>query len=309
MPRRAHLWAEKFDGATSDIFDFQDRITEHVVGLLEPQIRRAEIERVQRKRPESLDAYELYLRAIPARYGLRQKDYSSAITLLERAIEIEPNFALALAFTAWANEKRLSLATHPDLQTADIARCLDLAERALTAGGDDPMVLGICGWLVFQVGHEDAKGLSALRRSVAANPNSVVVLNLAATANAQGGDLDEGRGCFARVLKISPGAPDTFQCLTTLAMIEIVDDNPERAVALSQQALATFNEWPFTYMALAAAHAYLGEAEKARSAIDRVLMLMPGLTVPALLDGPTNRATGRWPKVVEGLRRAGLPSA
>jgi tetratricopeptide (TPR) repeat protein len=291
-----------------DIFAFQDTITESVVGLVEPTIRKAEIERSRRKRPENLDAYELFLQAIPAIYGMGREDYTAAIALLERAIDIEPTFALALAFTAWAYEKRLSLASHPALQTTDAARCLDLAARALAAGADDPMVLGICGWLVCHVGRENAKGLAALRRSLAANPNSLVVLNLAGTANAQIGDLREARSYFARALKISPGAPDAFQSLTTLAMVEVVDDNAEAAVALCQRALSTFNEWPFTYIALAAAYAYLGRAEEARSTVDRILQLVPGLTVSALLDGPTNRATGRWPKIVEGLKLAGLPT-
>ena len=41
----AHLWADKFDGELKDVFDFQDRITESVVGIVEPSVRRSEIER------------------------------------------------------------------------------------------------------------------------------------------------------------------------------------------------------------------------------------------------------------------------
>ncbi len=272
----AHLWAEKFEGATTDVFAFQDAITEGVVGLVEPTIRKAEIERARRKRPENLDAYELFLQAIPAMYGMEREDYTAAIALLERAIAIEPGFALALAFTAWAHEKRLSLASHPSLQTADAARCLELAERALAAGADDPMVLGICGWLVFQIGRENAKGLTALRRSLAANPNNLVVLNLAGYASAHSGDLAEARSYFTRALKISPGSPDAFQILTGWAMVEVVDNNPIKAVALCQQALSTFNEWPFTYMTLGAAYGYLGRAAEARAAVDRLLELIPG---------------------------------
>jgi TolB-like protein len=305
----AHLWAEKFEGATSDIFAYQDAITESVVGLVEPQIRHAEIERARRKPPDNLDAYELFLRAIPAMYGMGRADYTSAIALLEKSIEIDPTFALAVAFTAWAYEKRLSLASHPDLQTNDIARCLDLAERALALGAEDPMVLGICGWLVFQIGNERSKGLSALRRSLAANPNNLIVLSVAGYANAHAGDLDEARSYFARALKISPGAPDVFQVLTGWAMAEVVDGNPEKAVTLCQQSLSTFNEWPFTYLTLASAYAFLGRPLEARSSVDRVLELMPGLTVSALLDGPTARSSGRWTILVEGLRLAGLPGA
>ena len=57
----AHLWADKFDGALEDVFELQDKITDAVVGIVEPSLRRAEIERARRKRPENLDAYDLYL--------------------------------------------------------------------------------------------------------------------------------------------------------------------------------------------------------------------------------------------------------
>ena len=61
----AQVWAGRFDGSAADVFALQDRLTEQIVGAIEPSIRRAEIERARRKHPESLDAYDLYLRALP----------------------------------------------------------------------------------------------------------------------------------------------------------------------------------------------------------------------------------------------------
>jgi adenylate cyclase len=61
----AHLWADKFDGDLIDVFDFQDQITERVVGIVEPNVQKSELDRSRRKPPESLDAYDLYLRALP----------------------------------------------------------------------------------------------------------------------------------------------------------------------------------------------------------------------------------------------------
>ena len=49
-----HVWADKFEGAVEDIFDLQDRLTESIVGAIEPSIQRAEIDRARRKRPEKL---------------------------------------------------------------------------------------------------------------------------------------------------------------------------------------------------------------------------------------------------------------
>src|SRR5690606_33196209 len=59
-----HLWAETFDGTVSDVFEFQDRITEAVATVVEPTIQTAEIERSRRDRPGSTATYDLYLRAL-----------------------------------------------------------------------------------------------------------------------------------------------------------------------------------------------------------------------------------------------------
>ena len=157
----AHLWAEKFDGATEDIFAFQDAITESVVGLVEPTIRKAEIERARRKPPSSLVAYELFLKAFPlVAYGMAPENYTSGIALLEKAIEINLTFAPALAFAGYAYEKRMSIGNNRATQVADAERCLDLTEKALAIGADDPMVLGILDGSSFM------SGMSTLRGSV-----------------------------------------------------------------------------------------------------------------------------------------------
>jgi len=61
----AHFWADRFDGELEDIFELQDKVASSVAGVIEPTLRQAEIERARRKRPDSLDAYNLYLRALP----------------------------------------------------------------------------------------------------------------------------------------------------------------------------------------------------------------------------------------------------
>ncbi len=61
----AHLWADKFDGELKDVFELQDQITDRVVGVVEPSLRKSEIERSRQKRPDSLEAYDLFLRALP----------------------------------------------------------------------------------------------------------------------------------------------------------------------------------------------------------------------------------------------------
>ena len=59
-----HLWADRHDGSLEDVFDFQDRIVASLIGAIEPKLRATEIARARRKRPDNLDAYDLYLRAL-----------------------------------------------------------------------------------------------------------------------------------------------------------------------------------------------------------------------------------------------------
>ena len=68
-----HLWADRFEGDLSDIFTLQDRMTESVVSAIEPKVFQTEIDLAAR-RPNSLSAYDLCLRAIPHLYHLPVAD-------------------------------------------------------------------------------------------------------------------------------------------------------------------------------------------------------------------------------------------
>jgi TolB-like protein/class 3 adenylate cyclase len=101
-----HIWAEQYNRALDDIFAVQDELTISVVGVIEPTLRTAEIERARRKRPDSLDAYDLYLRALPFVFTAMPEDADKALPLLARAVELEPDYAAAHAMIAWCHEQR-----------------------------------------------------------------------------------------------------------------------------------------------------------------------------------------------------------
>ncbi|MDX1488123.1 MAG: winged helix-turn-helix domain-containing protein, partial [Acidiferrobacterales bacterium] len=90
-----HLWADSFDGNLTDVFDLQDQITEGVVGAVEPSVQKAEIERARRKRPGSLDAYDLYLQALPHAWVTTKEEMETALDLLDEALRIDPDYPSA----------------------------------------------------------------------------------------------------------------------------------------------------------------------------------------------------------------------
>ncbi len=95
------VWAEKFDGANDEIFEFQDRIAASIVGMLEPKVYQVEAARALEKPTESLDAYECVLRALSLLYTFNDKDFAEAGTYLQRAVTLDPLYAQAHAYRAW----------------------------------------------------------------------------------------------------------------------------------------------------------------------------------------------------------------
>jgi adenylate cyclase len=89
-----HLWADRFDGSLEDVFELQDQVAISVAGVIEPTLRQTEIERARRKRPDSLDAYDFYLRALPYAFAAMPEDADKALPLLDKAIELEPDYAV-----------------------------------------------------------------------------------------------------------------------------------------------------------------------------------------------------------------------
>ena len=137
----AHAWAERYDRKSDDLFALQDEITLSVVGAIEPSLRLAEIERVKRKRPDSLDAYDLVLQAQPDVYSGMPDRATKALPLLERALALNSDYALAHAFAAMCYHNRfLRAGLHEQDRTASVQH----AQAALASGQDDAPRANIC---------------------------------------------------------------------------------------------------------------------------------------------------------------------
>src|SRR3984893_15180441 len=136
----AHIWADRFDGALDDIFELQDQVASSDVGAIEPKLRQSEIERTARKPTESLDAYDLYLRALAQYYKYTDEGMREAIALLQRALVIDPSYAPAAAMIGWCcGWQRLQ--GWRSFSNAEIAEAVHLARRAIEVGKDDPDAL------------------------------------------------------------------------------------------------------------------------------------------------------------------------
>jgi len=301
-----HLWAERFDGDLNDVFDFQDRITERVVGAIEPQIRRAEIERLRRKRPENLEAYDLFLQALPHAYCMRPDENTRALAMFEEVRRLDPRFAPAAAFAAWCYEQRITR-RWPAAREDDAERAIALARAALASDTDDENAIAIAGFILLRLSDDYVFALAALQRATELNSNNAFVRMNAGWGNIFAGDLDEAITHFERAREVSPSDPAAFYVLTGLAMGHAQQGRYEEAVALASASAALYGDWDATHCVLAFANAHLGRQDDARAAARRLLALLPNATVSAYKDLLHFRHPERLALIQRGLRLAGIP--
>lgn len=301
-----HIWADRFDGEFADIFGLQDRVAASVVVAIEPSLRQAEIDRARRKPTEKLDAYDWYLRALPHFYTLTREGVDQAITLLDRAIAIDPHFALGKALAArcyaWRNPQGWSAAPEEEKATA-----IRLGQEALRDGDDDPSVLWMVGFAMWQLRVDLDGALELYDRSLALNANCSQALTLRGWALATAGRLDEAIASLLQPLRLSPVDPEAFFTMTALGWTYMVAGRFDEAVKWTSRAL---RERPGFAPALrfhAVSLVGLGRLDEARDTVTYLLQLEPGLTASKLRQRAPIFDAQLMDSFVNGLRKAGLP--
>jgi adenylate cyclase len=299
----AHLWADRFHGAFDDIFDLQDQVTVSVVGAIAPKLEQAEIERARRKRPDSLDAYDLLLRALPHVNANTPADGALAIPLLESALVKDPRYATAHGCLAWCLEQRFMRAGfEEDVRSAALRH----ARAAIADGADDANALTMGGFVLGVLAHEQGTALGAFNQAIALNGNSMLAYSLSSVFRAFTGDFVLATEHSARALRLSPFDLLRYNSYLALAFINFISGRFGDAVAAAMSGLQANPAFTPMHAFLIASQVGLGRIEDGKASAARLLELAPGFTVGGFAKMAFTRA--EWIEALaSGLRRAGLP--
>jgi len=305
----AHIWADRFDGALDDIFELQDEVASGVVGAIEPKLRQSEIERAARKPTESLDAYDLYLRALAQFHKYTEESIREAIALLTRALAIDPSYAPAAAMIGWCRSVQ-GWQSRGSVSEAEIAEAVRLGKQAIEAGHDDADTLWMAANTVSVLAGEHATAASATDRALTLNPNSAhawMVNGYVFCRRNQPGPAIEA---FQRAMRLSPLDPLGYVFSAGLAFAHLAAGGYEEAIVWADRSLREQPRYSPAIRYKVVSCARFGRIEEARDWLGRLLELQPGLTIAK------EKAMYRLvllPEILavylEGYRKAGLPEA
>src|SRR4029453_15448056 len=140
----ARIWSDRFAGEADDIFALQDELSARVVATITPQVQESELRRVLRKRPENLDAYECVLRGLELYYSFDDPTFKQALLLFERAMALDPTYAMAHAMAGFCYGTRFLRGLSAD-PIADQKESERLSGLALPLDRFVPHALSISG--------------------------------------------------------------------------------------------------------------------------------------------------------------------
>jgi TolB-like protein len=297
------LWAERYDRRLSDVFAVQDEITEAIVAAIEPQLYAAENFRAQRKASESLDAWELVMRALSHFWRVTRDDNRAAQTLLEQAIAVEPGYAQAHAVLAVSH----TFGAHMGWE--DAAGAVAIAQRAglaaVHADGEDAWAhLALATAHSYSRRLEDA--LAEFETALRLKSGFPLAQGCYGLVLAWAGRWREGAEAARRAMRLSPRDPFCAIYSGVAAYAEFVGRNYAESMRLAREATRRRMDFVGGYRVLVAAAGMAGEIELARAALDELRRVQPGISlawVARELPLPDNAEVRHF---LEGLRQAGL---
>lgn len=300
-----HIWSGRVDGLMTDLFDLQDRMAAEVARAIQPSIRRAEVERARSRRPDTLAAYDLVMRALPHLWAHRMSENPEAIKLLEQALELEPGYGLAAALAAWAHAQQIAYNWTDDF-AAERAAGERLIEKATMTVPDDPMALTALAAAMTLLGLDVEHGLRLVDRALALDPNCAWAWMRRGFGLVYTGRPEEGLAAFEQAARLSPLDPFGFNVHIGSGLANFAAGRPDAAVQLVQRALAERPGLTWPYRDLAVYYGHLGEIAKAREALEKFVYLRPIVTLATIADGLRFMRPPLLDKYLQGLRLAGL---
>lgn len=293
----AHLWAERHDRSLTDIFEVQDEITQGVVAALEPTLKKAEIERVRRKRPDDLGAYDFYLRALQHMYEARPASRAASLAFVARALAIDPHYSEAHGVAAWCHfAQSLWEGSLPEPHREAMLRH---AQAVRESQSDDASTLAHAAIALALATRDYETPIAMIERAIASNPSSAHAHGHGSVIHTWAGDHDRAIALSDRALRLSPFDPLGVMPLAGQAGARLMKGDHDGAVAFAKRALLVYPTHTPSFLIMIASLMRLGRAEEARATARRLLEASPGYRII-----PTAPVLEHF---VAELRAAGLP--
>lgn len=296
-----HVWAERYDRNLEDIFAIQDQLTSAIVSTLPGRVEAASRERSARKPTSTMAAYECVLAGKLLHHRSTRTDNIEALRLMERAIELDPNYAHAHAWRACILGQALTSGW-----VADPAQTMKNIDQelaiALALDENDSDLHRILSAINLTRDNHD-KAIFHQQRALSLNPNDDLIVVQQGEVLTWLGQAEEGIEWIRKAMRLNPHHPARFW--NHLGRAYFVGRRYQEAIDSFQRiGVLDHNH----YISLAACHARLGDTAAAKENLRMALEREPALTLASHLPALHYKHEADLAHHRESLLLAGLPA-
>jgi adenylate cyclase len=295
-----HIWADRYDGDLTDVFELQDKITSSVVAAIEPRLLEAEGVRSQNRSSSDVRAWDMVMQANFLFWRLNRADGEAAISILRRAIERYPDYAPAHSMLAFA----LLLLGYLGFIAPQVPEAAVLATRAAELDNTDPWAHVALGYVAFTE-RRTAEAVAHFQRALDLNPNFAAAHGYLGWALAFDGQSDLAITHSQTAIRMSPHDPQDVIFYGGIAAAHYLAGRYDEAVNSAQRVLQSRPTFTGALRLRVAALAQAGRLDEARFALDRLKKVQPDLSIDWIEKNvPYTQAS--MAKFLEGWRKIGL---
>jgi adenylate cyclase len=273
-----HLWANRIERRAEEFHEIQDEVTTGIVAQLEPELTRAEVDLIRRRPPGNMDAWSYYQQAhgLLSLKGWHRETFEEAADLLQKAIALEPEFALAHAYLSLLLALGHMFGLAPHGEPADL-RAIDEAEQAMNIDSQNSGVLGYVGCALCDIG-QTTRGLGILERAVEADPSNAQAWVALGVGLMRDGKARKGVEMLQHGMRISPVDHRLAYWGTNLAYVQFRLGRIDAALQEAELACRRDDKLYMARVVLALILTHLGRSADAEKAIAEARRVRPDLT-------------------------------
>ena len=303
-----HLWSEKWDRTLEDIFDVQDEVSETIARRVAPSVRGHEQNRLTRKRPENLSAWEEHLQGLQCYHERQRKDYedlglAQARQHFEKAIELDPTLSDAHSYLAfcgiWEIIQRITKDSKQTLNSV-----LASARKAQVLNPENPVALGVMACYYLFLG-DQAIARDFAKKAIGFNPSYAANYFFLAAIQAHYGEFQEAESSALKTIELSPVDPELGEFFIPLSYSYLGQCKYEEALEAVEKTLQQYPENGFSLGTRAAILGHLERGSEGKIALDRYLALRPNLNTRANFRSSFTPNSVLADPMIEGLIKAG----
>jgi tetratricopeptide (TPR) repeat protein len=299
-----HLSAHRCDGVLGDDAAPDEHLATRIVAALQPCLRLAEIDRANHKPDADLSPHDLALRAMPCVLSLNADGNAHALDLLERAMERDPDHALATALAAWAYGQRVvyHFAATPD---EDRARSAELVRKTQGLAGDATVLAVLGNALTFL--HDLDAADQVIRKALSIDGGSAWAWSRSGWIDVYNGDAESAIERFKIALDLAPNDCLAFNSMVGIGCAHFESGRYREAADWQQRALVEHPSATWIHRTMCPAYVLVGAKSEARRSVMALREDYPELTVSEVQQGLPPLPRSYCDRVFDALHSVGLP--